>query len=69
MSPKSFLRINRFERIINNIERVSRGSFTTVTYDNNYYDQTHFIKDFKLFTGSTPIQFLNQRKSIKQIMK
>lgn len=67
--PKLFYRINRFQEIINHMQKTNLDNFATIVYDNNYYDQMHFIKDFKLFTGSTPIEFLNQRKSVKQITK
>lgn len=69
ISPKLFYRISRFQQIINQIERISEENFTAIAYNNNYYDQTHFIKDFKLFTGSTPVDFFSHSKSVKQIIK
>ena len=33
-------------------------SLTEIAYDSAYYDQAHFIKDFKEFTGTTPNKFL-----------
>jgi AraC-like DNA-binding protein len=32
-------------------------SLTSLAYDGEYYDQAHFIKDFKEFTGLTPKNF------------
>ena len=32
-------------------------SLTSVAYEGNYYDQAHFIKDFKEFTGMSPKMF------------
>ena len=32
-------------------------SLTSVAYDGDYYDQAHFIKDFKEFTGVSPKNF------------
>lgn len=69
VSPKLFYRINRFQEIINYMQKNNSENLTRIVYDNNYYDQMHFIKDFKLFAGSTPIEFINQRKSVKQITK
>lgn len=69
ISPKLFHRINRFQEVINNIEKISTENFTSIAYNNNYYDQTHFIKDFKLFTNTTPVEFANQNKAVKQIIK
>ena len=33
-------------------------SLTEIAYKSDYYDQAHFIKDFKEFTGTTPKDFL-----------
>jgi AraC-like DNA-binding protein len=32
-------------------------SLTAVAYEGDYYDQAHFIKDFKEFTGMSPKNF------------
>jgi AraC-like DNA-binding protein len=32
-------------------------SLTAMAYDYGYFDQSHFIKDFKSFTGRTPLQY------------
>ncbi|QHT69396.1 AraC family transcriptional regulator [Rhodocytophaga rosea] len=32
-------------------------SLTQITYDCGYYDQSHFVRTFKLFTGLTPKQY------------
>lgn len=34
-------------------------SLTQITYDCGYYDQSHFVRTFKLFTGLTPKQYRN----------
>jgi len=34
------------------------GNLTKIAYESDYYDQAHFIKDFKKFTGTTPKEFL-----------
>jgi AraC-like DNA-binding protein len=69
ISPKLFIRINRLQGVINEMVKNKDSDLTLVAYENNYYDQTHFIKDFKSFTGSTPTQFLNQNASVKQVIK
>jgi AraC-like DNA-binding protein len=33
------------------------GRLSQIAYDNDYYDQAHFNKDFKEFTGMTPKEF------------
>jgi AraC-like DNA-binding protein len=32
-------------------------SLTDLAYENEYFDQAHFIKEFKEFTGITPKEF------------
>jgi AraC-like DNA-binding protein len=32
-------------------------NLTSLAHENEYYDQAHFIKDFKEFTGLTPKEF------------
>ena len=31
---------------------------TQIAHQNSYYDQSHFIKDFKEFTGVSPKEFV-----------
>lgn len=54
-SPKQFSSIIRMNAVIKQEEKYS--SFTDLALDNGYFDQAHFNKDFKLFTGQTPTQF------------
>ncbi|MCY1561266.1 hypothetical protein D9M68_984990 [compost metagenome] len=32
-------------------------NLTEVAYENDFYDQAHFINDFKEFTGMSPKEF------------
>lgn len=36
-------------------------SLTTLAYEGNYYDQAHFIKNFKIFTGVSPKKFFDDQ--------
>ncbi|GAL87665.1 AraC family transcriptional regulator [Sporocytophaga myxococcoides] len=54
-TPKKFASIIRFNSIINSLS--SNKSLTEICYENNFFDQAHFIKDFKQFTGDTPENF------------
>jgi AraC-like DNA-binding protein len=55
-NPKSFLRTIRFRNALNELLRYNKTELTTLAYQNNYADQSHFIKDFKEITGKTPSQ-------------
>ncbi len=62
LPPKAFLRIIRFQRAIEEIERRGAIEWSHLALDCGYYDQAHFIRDFKRFSGFTPEQYL-QRKN------
>lgn len=53
-TPKTFSKVVRFQRILS--AKPSRQSLREMKYffDWGYYDQTHFIKEFKTFYGITP---------------
>lgn len=59
-TPKKFASIVRFQHIANTINH--KGSFTDAAYEAGYYDQAHFIKDFKQFSGDTPGDFRPSEK-------
>jgi AraC-like DNA-binding protein len=54
-TPKKFASIVRFNTVLDNLGKAK--SLTELCYDNNFFDQAHFIKDFKQFTGDTPENF------------
>jgi AraC-like DNA-binding protein len=53
LPPRSFFNIHRFNKSLELI-RSSDSSLTSIAYDCGYYDQAHFIKEFKKYTGMTP---------------
>lgn len=59
MTPKQYLKIVRFQKSLKIKEINPHLSLTTLAHDCGYYDQAHFIKDFKLITGMTPKSFFN----------
>jgi len=54
-TAKKFASIVRFNTVLNNLNETK--SLTEICYENNFFDQAHFIKDFKQFTGDTPENF------------
>jgi AraC-like DNA-binding protein len=54
-TPKQFASIIRLRKLIDTIPTYS--SLTEAAYEAGYFDQSHFIKDFRLFTGQTPKDF------------
>jgi len=62
-TPKNYCGIVRFNKAIRQVY-VNKKSLTSVCYDCGYYDQSHFIKDFRQFTGTTPKHFQAENHSI-----
>ena len=54
-SPKLYSRIIRFESVIKSHSNAQ--NLTDLAHLNNYYDQAHFIHEFKSFVGFTPKDF------------
>lgn len=58
LTPKSFLKVIRFQKVIAEIEHNQNINWTNIAYESGYFDQAHFINDFKNFSGYTPGQYL-----------
>lgn len=54
-NAKKFAAIVRFNSVIDNMNEAK--SLAEICYENNFFDQAHFTKDFKQFTGDTPENF------------
>jgi AraC-like DNA-binding protein len=62
LTPVFFNRIVRFQKAIKLINKQNKLSFTELAYMSGYYDQSHFIRDFKQFYGQPPKEF-NQNQN------
>ena len=58
LSPKEFIRVSRFIKSLKHLKREPKLHLTAVAYDSGYYDQAHFIRDYKTFAGLTPGELL-----------
>lgn len=61
VTPKSYLKIARFQKAINEIEQRRSVSWTAISQDCGFYDQAHFINDFRLFSGFTPAEYVRRK--------
>ena len=62
ITPKAYLKIIRFQKAISEIEERREVNWTDISQDCGFYDQAHFIHDFKFFSGFTPEEY-TRRKS------
>lgn len=54
VSPKSFCKVIRFQYVLRQYAQNRQHPTDKSFFDVGYYDQAHFIKDFKAFYGITP---------------
>ena len=59
--PKAFARIQRFQAAIREIGDRPAVNWARLAATCGYYDQPHFIREFKEFTGMTPTAYLSKR--------
>jgi AraC-like DNA-binding protein len=57
LSPKQLGKVIRLQAALKMLLGRENEKLTHIAYENDYYDQAHFIKDFKEFTGTTPTEF------------
>jgi AraC-like DNA-binding protein len=58
ISPKQLGRVVRLQTALKMLLSQKTDTLTEIAYESEYYDQAHFIKDFKEFTGINPKEFL-----------
>jgi AraC-like DNA-binding protein len=54
ISPLAYIRVKRFNEALRLMKTGQYGTLTEVAYALNFHDQSHFIREIKTFTGSTP---------------
>jgi AraC-like DNA-binding protein len=61
LTPKLFCRVRRFQRALRSIGQGAPVEWAAVAADCGYFDQAHFIRDFRAFSGINPSAYLAQR--------
>jgi AraC-like DNA-binding protein len=62
VTPKRVARIYRFARLILSVDALHRVDWSELAQAAGYFDQAHFSKEFKDFTGHTPTAYLALRR-------
>jgi AraC-like DNA-binding protein len=63
LSPKTFARIVRFKNTYKKFHAIAHQD-PSFFLDLGYYDQNHFIKDFKYFLHTTPSKYYRRQQSL-----
>ncbi|NMH89624.1 helix-turn-helix domain-containing protein [Flavivirga algicola] len=58
VSPKQLGKVIRLQTALKMLLDPKSENLTDIAYKSEYFDQAHFIKDFKEFTGINPKEFL-----------
>jgi len=53
ITPQKYFAVRRFNKSLEMV-RSSEESLTSIAFECGYYDQAHFIREFKSYTGLTP---------------
>ena len=69
ITPKVYCRIRRFQRAVTMATRGRQVEWTQVALDSGYFDQAHFIHDFRSFAGLTPTAYQSARTSFQNHVK
>lgn len=57
LTPKQFWRVQRFQHILSSIHKVDSIDWMDIALACGYYDQAHFIHDFRSFSGIKPTAY------------
>ncbi|NCC71963.1 MAG: AraC family transcriptional regulator [Sphingobacteriia bacterium] len=68
VSMKKLIRIARVHSIFERMIGERRSDCRELFYQSNYYDQSHFIKDFRAITGFTPKHFFKVNSALCKIL-
>ena len=63
LTPKLFSRIRRFQKVLGGVEDATEVDWARVALTCGYFDQAHFIHDFRAFAGVNPSTYLRRRTS------
>ncbi|OPA75275.1 hypothetical protein BVG16_22015 [Paenibacillus selenitireducens] len=64
MSPKLFSRIVRFQHVLDALLKGNYEGILEEIMELGYYDQNHFIKEFKAFCSFTPKKYIEYQASL-----
>jgi AraC-like DNA-binding protein len=67
VTPKAFARLRRFQHVLGFVEHLTEVDWIDVAQRYGYFDQAHFIHDFREFSGVSPSVYLKYRASRNHI--
>ncbi|HEX2608259.1 MAG TPA: helix-turn-helix domain-containing protein [Flavisolibacter sp.] len=69
LSPKYYARLRRISFVMNAIAGKKKADWSHLFSECEFYDQSHFIRDFVEFTGRTPQQYLDENLELANLVE
>lgn len=69
LSPKQLSKTIRLQAALKTLLSAKNSKLTDIAYENEYFDQSHFIKEFKEFTGLSPKEFYGEHLQMSLIFE
>jgi AraC-like DNA-binding protein len=60
LAPKAYARVRRLQAALRQLGAGTAGG-AHIAADTGYFDQAHFVREFRSFTAMTPTQYRTQR--------
>ncbi|MGI8990778.1 MAG: DUF6597 domain-containing transcriptional factor [Bryobacteraceae bacterium] len=68
LTPKAFCRVRRFQHVLRSIHGAREVDWADVSLDSGYFDQAHFIHDFRAFSSLTPTEYwINKTQHLNHV--
>jgi AraC-like DNA-binding protein len=61
LTPKLYRRVERFQRLLQRVHGAPGVDWAEVALECGYYDQAHFVNEFRTFSGLNPSTYLEVR--------
>jgi len=65
ISPKEVARFYRFAHVLRLIDSARPVDLTLIAHQSQFYDQSHFNRDFVAFTGHSPGEYVELRRRVE----
>lgn len=62
--PGQYMKIMRFQKAVLEIEKAGSVHWSEIALRNGFYDQAHFIHEFKNYSGFTPGEYMTRKTSL-----
>ncbi|SHF82115.1 Helix-turn-helix domain-containing protein [Fodinibius roseus] len=69
LTPSKLRTVKRFNQAVHAMYSGNYNSLAEIAYASGYYDQSHFIRQFKKLASATPRQFLEQQLTIVKVIQ